>query len=281
MIYELIMLRNSILFGVVISIWMAASNTADASNITIVIDNKISVSEDAVEITLEVRNEGDEDSLVVYPFVRIGDIEKRFKQVPYIAFEGASRWAERFSLEEIGWEEKGIYPLYLWIHYHDENMYPFSVVQIYPVNYGNVSMRQVLNGKLTASTLERRSKLSFYLVNSGISELEGRFELYLPNELSVLGDKEKPFKLESGEMQEWEYEIQNDAALPNSRYQLQVVAHYDLESIPTVQIFTDEIRIVQAKPDKWNKQVVGGIIFIFFLFLLTGWMEIRRSTEAT
>jgi hypothetical protein len=71
----------------------------------------------------------------------------------------------------------------------------------------------------------------------------------------------------------------NAGALPNSGYKLHVIAQYDFESILTTQIFTDEISVVQAKPDRWNKQFIGGIVFICFLFLLTSWIEPRESAE--
>jgi len=65
--------------------------------ITMVVETKIISVIDGFEIDLKVSNTGDEDSLVVYPELRVGNVKKELKQVPYIAFKGSSNWNSKFK----------------------------------------------------------------------------------------------------------------------------------------------------------------------------------------
>jgi hypothetical protein len=125
-------------FVIVIVAGFIFSDESIAGRIIMVHDTKVTMDTEWIDVQLTIKNEGDEDALLVYPTLKLGNQVVDLKKAPYIAFGGAQQWQYRVFKKNLGMRHSGRYPLYLLIHYHDSQMYPFSSPDIIFIDFGHM-----------------------------------------------------------------------------------------------------------------------------------------------
>ena len=249
-----------------------------ASQIRLVPTTTVSIGKDWVEVVLVVRNLGDEDSLVVYPTLKLGNQSVKLKQIPYIAFEGLKRWTHRFEKKNLGFEKKGVYPLFLMLTYHDANMYPFSLTEIIAVNYGGISTGPLpLEGKLALSDIKQKGWVTLTLKNILSRTLDANCRFFSAKEL-VVESPEKAFTLKGGESREIKLGVRNQGALVGSTYKILAVVEFIDSETHFSLVLSNMAKVTKtATTCSSRNQIIASVCFIVMLFLVTAYFEIKKA----
>lgn len=255
-----------------------------ASHISMVPEINMKVGEEWVEVSVKISNRGDEDSLVVFPTLRLGNAEVRLDQVPHIAFGGARHWNHRFLKKDLGLAHEGAYPLFLMITYHDANMYPYSMPEVKRFNYGAKIHKTPLRGSLAVSEIRAKGDAALTLENTSSHPIAGTYTVFTSKELTP-ENREKnlsfltsPFSLQAAERREISFEIQNHGALQGSSYKVFCVAEFVSSGVHHTFVISDIARVTEtAITYEATSQIIGGSIFIALLFLITAYLEIRKA----
>ena len=248
-----------------------------ASHISMVINTTVSFEKKGyISVKLKVSNQGDEDSLVVFPMLKLGNKFIQLKEVPYIAISGSNLWTHDFAIDKTGLDKPGCYPLFVLITYHDANMYPFSANQITKVYYQDVNPKKLLDVNLYASEIKSTGHVDFKIKNNAANSVSGSYQFFLPKELTAK-ENQQPFSLNPKEEKIFNLNIKNETALIGSSYNIYGIAeitddenHYTFISSNITNILNSSNKI------HINKTFIGGIIFILFIFLMTIIGELYR-----
>jgi hypothetical protein len=163
-----------------------------AATIVMVVTTSVTVTDQSVDVRLEVSNKGDEDSLVVTPFLALAGVETGLEAAPYIAFAGKRRWNHSFPVSDLEFPEAGTYPLIVRLRYHDANMYPYSMVSVTGVQAGeSLPIDVPVNGEMIAEQVSGEGALDLRVRNTGGVLLDARLTMVSPAELIVEGDSGK------------------------------------------------------------------------------------------
>jgi len=122
-----------------------------AAEIVMVVTTTVTVSAQSVDVRLEVGNRGDEDALVVTPFLMLGGVKTGLQAAPFIAFKGERIWTHSFPFSDLLIPEAGAYPLVVRLRFHDAHMYPYSMVSATSVQVGeSIPLKVPVAGEMVA-----------------------------------------------------------------------------------------------------------------------------------
>lgn len=263
-------------FSILIIAGFIFSDEGIAGRIIMAHETKVSMDDQWVDVHLTIKNEGDEDSLMVYPTLKLENQTVDLKKVPYIAFGGAQQWHYRFSKESLGIRRPGRYPLYLLIHYHDSQMYPFSSPDITFIDFGHMQSDCAISGEFAAAQNDGKTDITFSLTNQCSYPVSGKCKVFLPKEFQAQLS-EKPFLLAQNSSQSIIFTIENQGALKGSRYRVYGVAEYLIADQHFTFAFPGMISITESNPAKNNDyKIIGCIVFLCILFFFTLYVELGK-----
>ncbi len=257
------------------------ASQAIASKITFKLETSVTLNEQWVTVNLIVRNIGDEDSLVVHPTLKLGEVSVELEKKPYVAFDGSAQWNHQFQRNTLGILEKGNYPLYITIYYHDSNMYQFTVLEIVSVNFNEIETTNSLNGEFKNLNIDQEGLAELSIKSSFSFPVKGNCKLILPQELSAkLGQKE--FIIRNTKPESISFKIHNQTALAGSSYRIYAVIETDIEGQHRTFIFPAIANISQSGKEFQTEGmgstslIMGCVIFMGFLFLTALYIELRN-----
>ena len=264
-------------FALIITACLLFADESNAERIIMIHETEITISDLWVDVQLTIKNEGDEDALMVYPSLKFGDQAVDLKKSPYIAFGGAQQWNYRFFNEKTGRSRPGRYPLYLLIHYHDSQMYPFSSPDVLFVEFGPVQSDCIMSGEFASSQNNNKRDIKFTLTNECAYPISGTFNIFLPQEFQSQS-MEKQFLLAQKSNQSLTFTIENTGALKGSRYRIYGVAEYKNANRHLSFAFPGMISVTESIMASENENnVIGCVVFILILFFFTLYLESGKA----
>ena len=250
---------------------------AFASEIVLVVKTSVTVTEQSVDVRLEVDNRGNEDALVVTPFLSLAGEETGLETAADLAFDGGRIWVHSFPVDELAFPEAGTYPLVVRLRYHDAYMYPYSLVSVTGVQIGNSLPLEVpVTGEMVAEQLTDAGALDLRIRNTGISPLEARLTMVSPAELIVEGGNGR-LNIPSGEEQQIGYTIKNNGSLPGSSHSVYAVIEYSINGQHGVAILEKAVAVASALPGKKRSMIIASAGFIVLLFVFVLLIEFRAG----
>jgi len=251
-----------------------------ATQIVMVVKTSVTVTDQAVNVRLEVANEGDEDSLVVTPFLAFAGVEAGLETASHIAFAGERLWSHSFPVSDLAFPEAGTYPLIVRLRYHDAYMYPYSLVSATGVQIGAGLPRDVpLKGEMIATQVTGEGSLGLRLRNTGGETLKARLTLVSPSELVVAGDSGK-LSIPAGEEQRLGYAIKNNGSLPGSRHNVYAIIEYVSSGQHGVVILEEGVAVASYVSNKKRTMIIASAGFIVLLFFSVLFVEFRTGASA-
>lgn len=252
---------------------------AMATKIIMVVKTSVTVTDKSVDVRLEVDNTGDEDALVVTPFLALAGVETGLEATPYIAFEGQRAWSHSFPMSDLNVPGQGTYPLVVKLRYHDANMYPYSMVSVMGVQIGEPSPVDVaVTGKMTAGKIAREGRLDLHVSNTGSLPLDAELTVVSPAELSVVGNG-GGMNFTAGEEKQISYAIINNGALPGSSHIMYAIIEYSVGGQHAVAILQDSVAVASDIPDKKRSLIITGAVFMVFVFFIVLFVEFRTGVR--
>ncbi len=248
-----------------------------ASQIAMTAELKVTEKRNFIEADLTIANRGDADSLVVYPWLKLGQEEVKLKEVPYIAFGGSSRWTHRFETRGLDFHHRGTYPLFLMIYYHDSNMYSFSMPQVFLLNYRSKPLEPLLSGSLDVSKVNHSGRARATVRNPLEHEITGTLELFLSDDLHCSKGKTE-FTLSEGKSTREDFALENSGALKGSTYTGYAVVQAVHNGLHRCLVISEMIKVAgYGEGGKTPGKVAGGIIFLVILFFAAIGMELKKA----
>ena len=248
-----------------------------ASHISMVMETTVNVSQTVVDVTLTASNKGDEGAFDIYPELRIADETSTLESIPFLGVDDSHVWNQQFSKEKLGMKDPGAYPLFLTLHYHDANKYPFSVPDI--VLFRNGPKEHVLpfGGQITVTEIKKKGKVTVSLTNSIDKPIKGTLQAFLPKEVAVK-EPVRTFNLIPGQTLKSLFEVTNSGALPGSKYKIFGVAEFTEQDIHYTVLLSEMIDIKESAGDKGAfKLAIGVGLLVLFLFLIFIGVELRKA----
>ena len=247
--------------------------------ITMVIETTITASTEKVEVKITAQNNGDEPAYKVYPELQLGSEVAKLSAERRIAVKASRQWTYAFVPGKAGLKLHGTYPLLVTLHYHDSNMYPYSVPEV--VLFEMVKAGKVLpfESKIETSEVFGSGEISLTLGNVLDRTLAGEVRVLLPIELTTENNP-STFELQANQTDQILYPITNKGALPGSRYKIFGITEFDDSGSHYCVLVSGMISVKMPKEEDSSRflMIVGGS-FIVMLFLLTVFLELRRRED--
>lgn len=251
-----------------------------ATKIIMVVETSVTVTDQSVDVRLEVNNIGDEDALVVTPFLSLAGVETGLGATPYIAFEGGRVWAHSFPVNDLTVPEDGKYPLIVRLRYHDAYMYPYSMVSAMKVQIGkSLPAKAPLAGEMVAEQVTEEGALELRVKNTGLLPIEGQLTMVSPTELVVVGNSGK-LNIPVGEERQFGYVIKNNGALSGSSHNLYAIIEYSISGRHGVIIMNENVAIASYLSSKKRTIIIASSGFIVLLFFAVLFFELRAGGSA-
>ena len=251
-----------------------------ASKIVMVVETSVTVTDQSVDVRLDVNNRGDEDSLVVTPFLSLAGVETGLETTPYVAFEGGRKWTHSFPVSDLDFPESGSYPLIVQLRYHDANMYPYSVVSVMSVRIGEVAPNNIpITGELKADQVAEEGSLELRVKNTGLMPQEVLITMASPSELLVIGEAGK-LDIPVKEEKRISYSLKNNGALPGSYYNVYAIIEYSISGQHGVLILNEGVAVTSYISNKKRKIIIAGAGVIVLLFFTVLFLELRSGVNA-
>lgn len=260
---------------------MAFSPTpALASEIVLVVKTSVTVTEQSVDVRLQVDNRGNEDALVVTPYLTLAGVKTGLETVPHVAFDGGRIWVYSFPVGDLAFPEAGVYPLAVQLRYHDAYMYPYSLVSVTGVQIGkSLPLEVPVAGELLAEQVTDAGTLELRIRNTVDYPLETRLTMVLPAELAVAGGTGK-LGIPGGEEQQINYAIKNNGALPGSSHSVYAVIEYSISGQHGLVILEKSVAVASTSANKKRRMIITGAGFIALLFCIVLFSELRAGARA-
>jgi len=253
---------------------------AFASQIVMVVTTSVTVTEQSVDVRLEVDNRGNEDALVVTPFLTLAGVKTGLETVPHVAFHGGRIWVHSFPVGELAFPEAGTYPLVVRLRYHDAYMYPYSLVSVTRVQLGaSLPAKAPLAGEMTAQQLTDAGALDLRIRNTGRLPLEARLTMVSPAELIVEKGSER-LNIPAGEEQQIGYTIKNNGAMPGSSHRVYAIIEYSINGQHGVVILEKDVAVANTLSGKKRRMIIASAGFIVLLFVFVLLFEFRAGASA-
>lgn len=251
----------------------------------IVFDVKTTTEQDGqgIAVHLEIANNGDADALWVCPSLNLGKAEAVLEKRPYIAFEGRTAWRHRFTWEAAGFStHKGIFPLVIWVRYHDSNMYPFSIPVVRLIRLDVSDEPPALTGEMKVADIgEKGGAVAVSIKNPSPEAWAGTCRMILTEELAVTPPR-KAFHLKPGGEALLAFQIENRSALKDSVYTVYGVLEGEAGEHHTAALVEGQAKVaVSAAPADNSSRpiVIGGIVLLVLLFLISAYLEVKSHHE--
>jgi hypothetical protein len=253
---------------------------AIATEIVLVVTTSATVTEQSVDIRLEVGNRGDEDALVVTPFLTLGGVETGLDTVPHVAFDGRRIWTHSFPVDELAFPEAGVYPLVVQLRFHDAYMYPYSLVSVTGVHIGeSLPLEVPVAVEMVAEQVTDDGTLDLRVRNTGLSSLETRLAVVSPAELVVVGGSDK-LDIPGGEEKLIRYDIKNNGALHGSSHSVYAIIEYSISGQHGVLVQEEAVAVASYPSNKKRSMIITAAGLIVLLFFLVLFIEFRAGARA-
>ena len=251
-----------------------------AATIVMVVKTAVTVTDQSVDVRLEVSNKGDEDSLVVTPFLALAGVETGLEAAPHIAFAGERVWKHSFPVGDLAFPKAGTYPLVVRLRYHDAYMYPYSMVSAMKVQIGkSLPAKAPLAGEMVAEQVTEEGALELRVKNTGLLPIEGQLTITSPTELVVVGNSGK-LNIPVGEERQFGYVIKNNGALSGSSHNLYAIIEYSISGRHGVVIMNENVAIASYLSSKKRTIIIASSGFIVLLFFAVLFFELRAGVSA-
>lgn len=262
-------------------VYMALSPApALASKIVLVVKTSVTVTEQSVDVRLKIENRGNEDALVVTPYLTLAGVKTALETVPHVAFDGGRIWGHSFPVAELAFPEAGVYPLVVQLRFHDSYMYPYSLVSVTGVQIGtSIPMEVPVAGEVVAGQVAGDGTLHLRVRNVVDFPLEARLTMVSPAELAVAGGSDK-LSIPAGEEQQIDYAMKNNGALPGSSHNVYAVIEYSISGQHGVLILEEAVAVASALPTKKRSMIITAAGFIVLLFFIVLFIEFRAGARA-
>jgi hypothetical protein len=251
-----------------------------ATKIVMVVETSVTVTDQSVDVRLEVGNRGDEDALMVTPFLALAGVETGLEAAPDIAFEGGRTWIHSFPKGDLAFPEAGTYPLIVRLRYHDAHMYPYSMVSTTSVQVGeSLPLKVPVKGEMVAEQVTDEGTLDLRVRNTGLLPLEARITMISPTELVVAGDSGK-LNIPAGEEKQVSYSIKNNGSLPGSSHKVHALIEYSISGQHGVVILKEDVAVANYISNKKRTIIIASAGFIVLLFFFVLFFEFRAGESA-
>jgi len=251
-----------------------------ASEIVMVVTTSVTVTEQSVDVRLEVDNRGDEDALVVTPFLTLAGVKTGLETASHIAFDGRRIWIHRFPVSDLLIPEPGAYPLVVQLRYHDAHMYPYSLVNVTGVQTGErLPRKDLLEGEMVADRVSGDGNLDLRIRNTGEAPVETRITMVSPAGIEVTGDSSMQ-NIPAGEEKQIGYVIRNKGALPGSNHNVYALIEYSLGGQHGVVILEEAVAVASHVSGKKRRIIIASAGFVMLLFFLVLFIEFRTGASA-
>jgi len=251
-----------------------------ATSIVMVLEITVTVTEQSVDVRLEVSNKGDETALAVTPFLALAGVETGLEDAPDIAFNGGRIWIHSFPVSDLLISEAGTYPLIVRLRYHDAHMYPYSLVSVAGVQIGeSLPLEVPVAGEMVAEQVTDEGALDLSIRNTGNLPLEVRLTMVSPNELIVAGDNGK-LDIPAGEERQISYAVKNNGSLPGSSHNVHAIIEYSISGQHGVVILEEGVAVASYNSNKKRTIIIVSAGFIVLLFCFVLLFEFRAGESA-
>ncbi len=251
-----------------------------ASEIVMVVKTSVTVTEKSVDVRLEIDNRGNEDALVVTPYLTLAGVKTGLETVPHVAFDGGRIWVHSFPVGELAFPEAGVYPLIVQLRFHDAYMYPYSLVSVTGVQIGkSLPLEVPVAGEMVAEQVAGDGSLDLRIRNTMDSPLEARLTMVSPAELVVAGRSDK-LSIPGGEEQQIGYSLKNNGALPGSRHSVYAIIEYSISGQHGLVILEESVAVASDPSNNKRRMIITGAGFIVLLFFLVLFIEFRAEARA-
>lgn len=246
------------------------------SYITMVMQTTITASPEKVEVKINVQNNGDEPAVTIYPELQLGSAEVKLPPLNTMAVKGSNQWTHTFLPGEAGLKLNGTYPLLITLIYHDLNMYTMSMPEVVLFELVKGGKELSFTGRIGTTDIQGTGQVNLTLDNSTDRAVAGRFRMLLPKELTT-ANKSGTFELQANQTRQLRFPITNMGALVGSSYKIFAIMEFD-ESGSHYSVLSSAMINVKKPVDKESGRflIIGGGSFIFLIFLLMVFFELRR-----
>ena len=239
-----------------------------ATEIVMAVTTSVTVTAESVDVRLDVANRGNEDALVVTPFLALAGMEIALESVPDLAFEGERSWTHSFPVSDLVLPATGTYPLVVRLRYHDAHMYPYSMVSVTSVQIGeSLPLQAHVTGELVAEQVTDEGSLDLRVRNTGDSSLEARLTMVSPAELVLESDDGK-LNIPAGKEQQFSYAIKNNGSMPGSKHNVHAIIEYLIGGQHGVVILDENVAVASYPANKKRTIIIASAGFIGLLFFL-------------
>lgn len=246
------------------------------SYISMVIQTTITASPEKVEVQIKVQNRGDEPAVAIYPELQLGSAEVKLNQLNTMAVNDSNQWTHTFLPGEAGLKLYGTYPLLITLIYHDSKMYAMSIPEVVLFELVKGGKELSFTGRIETTDVQDTGQVKLTLDNSTDRAVAGQFRVLLPKELTT-ANKSGTFELQANKTSQLRFPITNMGALVGSSYKIFAIMEFD-ESGSHYCVLASAMIKVKKPEDKDSGRflIIGGGSFIFLIFLLMVFFELRR-----
>jgi len=253
---------------------------AHATEIVMTLTTTVTVTRQSVDVRLVITNNGDQNALVVIPYLAFAGVETGLEAEPYIEYGGERTWFHSFPLSDLRVPEAGTYPLVVRLQYHDAYMYPYSMVSVSSVRIGNnLPVKVPVSGKMAAGRVSGEGTLDLRVRNTGISPFEARLTMVSPDGLVVTGDT-GILNIPAGVEKQISYIIKNNGSLPGSNHNVYALVEYSSDGQHDVLVLEDSVAVGSDVSGKKRSVIIASTGFIVLLFFLVLFIELRKGAGA-
>ena len=246
------------------------------SYISMVMQTTITASPEKIEVEIKVQNKGDEPAAAVYPELKLGSAEVKLAPLNTMAVNDSNQWTHTFLPGEAGLKLNGTYPLLITLIYHDSNMYAMSTPEVVLFELVKAGQELSFTGRIETTDVRDTGQVNLTLDNSTDRAVAGQFRMLLPKELTT-ANKSGTFELQANQTSQLRFPITNMGALVGSSYKIFTIMEFDASGSHYCVLASGMIKV--KKPvDKESGRflIIGGGSFIFLIFLLMVFFELRR-----
>ena len=215
--------------------------TASASYISLGTQINSKIEKDALKVSVETVNKGDESAFNVQAEFRVGSKTILAQKANELPINQTYRAEVSFKP---GLKKAGTYPLVMVMHYTDANQYPFSALNCQTFVYQKEAITPIF-GQLRSTAFSRDGSVQLVMKNGGDQPITTKTYIVAPRELSVINNSVEiniPAKGEGGAV----FDVKNFSALAGSTYQVYAVSEAEDADLHYTSIAPGTIRIIEA-----------------------------------
>jgi|GEM_PF-7033407 hypothetical protein len=267
-------MRGIVKAFVFLAVFVLSAGTLHAGYIRIEPEILPVVTDDKIEITINIVNKGNEKSLDVQAELSIGNTSVSSEKISVLEPGKPHKWTFSVNRADAGIVARGLYPLSVLTVYHDANYYPFSMPTVVSVHVGVVADKmktRPVEMELAVSAIYETGQISLTLINKSPREISGRYSLVLPKELEAAAAT-AGFGIAANGRSKHLFDIVNKGALPGSSYRVFGIAEFDDAETAAHDgvVLSNMVEIMKFKGSEilFRRQVIMGIALMAVLLLI-------------